>query len=47
MIDKKKIEEAANECAIKHGDVAPFVKRGFYEGVVWLQEEILKIINEK
>lgn len=47
MIDEKKIEEAASQFAMKQGDVAPFVKRGFLEGARWMKEEILKYLNKK
>ena len=42
MIDDKKIEEAASQFAMKQGDVAPFVKRGFLEGARWAINEFLK-----
>lgn len=49
MIDEKKIEEAASQFAMKQGDVAPFVQRGFLEGARWILKQLNRdyMINSK
>ena len=47
MIDEKKIEEAASLFAMKQGDVAPFVQRGFLEGARWMREEVSKTLKKR